>query len=262
MKGLKMYTKHDASSYYRVQQAAYKAQQAALHDRPINRPINLCAPNKASTCGSLYLCALPEQRNQQLRRSRHYKLFALVLALLAICCTPLAAQAKDAGIEWETLNASVITLYQQGQYNHATLFAQRALEISERNAGRGHPDTATSLNNLAALYDTLGNYKKAEPLYRRAIQIRINHFGRKHPLTAVGVNNLATLLYEQKKYKQAEPLFLNALSVLKEKLGEDDASVITLLENLSDLYRATNRPLEAESFALHATEMRNQGASS
>ena len=35
-----------------------------------------------------------------------------------------------------------------------------------------HPSTATSLNNLAALYEAMGEYAKAEPLYREALRIR------------------------------------------------------------------------------------------
>jgi hypothetical protein len=41
---------------------------------------------------------------------------------------------------------------------------QRALAIREKALGRDHPDVATSLNNLAALYDVQGRYADAEPL--------------------------------------------------------------------------------------------------
>jgi len=35
-----------------------------------------------------------------------------------------------------------------------------------------HPDVAQSLNNLAALYNDLGQYHQAVPLYQRALDIR------------------------------------------------------------------------------------------
>ena len=38
--------------------------------------------------------------------------------------------------------------------------------------GREHPDTLTSVNNLAALYDTQGRYGEAEPLYKRALEAK------------------------------------------------------------------------------------------
>ncbi len=44
--------------------------------------------------------------------------------------------------------------------------------------GQEHPDTATSLNNLAELYKAMGDYAKAEPLYRRALAIREKALGQ------------------------------------------------------------------------------------
>ena len=36
--------------------------------------------------------------------------------------------------------------------------------------GPRHPDTLSSLNNLAGLYEDQGRYGEAEPLYREALQ--------------------------------------------------------------------------------------------
>ena len=44
--------------------------------------------------------------------------------------------------------------------------------IYEQVLGPDHPDTASSLHNLAAIYDSQGRYAEAEPLYRRALAIR------------------------------------------------------------------------------------------
>ena len=48
---------------------------------------------------------------------------------------------------------------------------KRALAIREKQLGPEHPDTATSLNNLAGLYHAQGKYEQAEPLYQRALAI-------------------------------------------------------------------------------------------
>ena len=52
---------------------------------------------------------------------------------------------------------------------------------------------ATSLNNLAGLYDSLGDYAKAEPLYKRALAIWEKALGPDHPDVATSLNNLAAL---------------------------------------------------------------------
>ena len=54
---------------------------------------------------------------------------------------------------------------------------------SETVLGEEHPDYATSLNNLACLYNSMGEYAKAEPLYRQALEIRKRVLGEEHPTT-------------------------------------------------------------------------------
>jgi Flp pilus assembly protein TadD len=49
--------------------------------------------------------------------------------------------------------------------------------------GPTHPDTATSLNNLALLYDAQGKYAEAEPLLRHALAIYEKQLGFQHPTT-------------------------------------------------------------------------------
>ena len=60
----------------------------------------------------------------------------------------------------------------QGAYAKAEPLYLRALAITEKALGPDHPDTATSLNNLALLYGSQGAYAKAEPLLRRGIGIQ------------------------------------------------------------------------------------------
>ena len=45
--------------------------------------------------------------------------------------------------------------------------------MRESILGPDHPDVASSLNNLAALYNDKKLYDKAEPLYDRALKIRL-----------------------------------------------------------------------------------------
>ncbi|HLQ10162.1 MAG TPA: tetratricopeptide repeat protein, partial [Ktedonobacteraceae bacterium] len=50
---------------------------------------------------------------------------------------------------------------------------QRALDIYERVLPPDHPETATTLNNLAQLYRDMGQDEKAELLSQRAQNIRL-----------------------------------------------------------------------------------------
>ena len=80
-------------------------------------------------------------------------------------------------------------------------------QLREEVLGPMHPDTATSLNNLAILYDNQGKYDDAEPLYKRALAVTEEVLGPMHPDTATSLNNLAVLYNNQGKYDDAEPLY-------------------------------------------------------
>ncbi|MEH2321058.1 tetratricopeptide repeat protein, partial [Nostoc sp.] len=53
----------------------------------------------------------------------------------------------------------------QGLYDQALPWFEQCLEVSKKRLGESHPDVATSLNNLASLYNSQGRYSEAEPLY-------------------------------------------------------------------------------------------------
>ena len=69
----------------------------------------------------------------------------------------------------------------------------RAVVIREKVLGEEHPDTATSLNNLAILLSDQGSYQEARPLYERALAIREKVYGEEHPYTKRVRQNLTTL---------------------------------------------------------------------
>ena len=77
--------------------------------------------------------------------------------------------------------------------------------------GPRHPDTLTSLNNLAVLYQAQGRYGEAEPLFLEALQASREVLGPRHPDTLTSLNNLAVLYQAQGRYGEAEPLFQEAL---------------------------------------------------
>ena len=77
----------------------------------------------------------------------------------------VAAEAEDAS-KADSLGRQVVELYHAGKYQEAMLIARHLLEIREKALGPQHPDTAKSLNNLALLYEAMGDYAKAEPVFR------------------------------------------------------------------------------------------------
>jgi tetratricopeptide (TPR) repeat protein len=112
-------------------------------------------------------------------------------------------------------------LYQkQGEYEQAEPLYQRTLRLQEQSLGADHPDTASTLHQLAAVYQEQGQYGEAELLYKRALAIDEKVYGSDHARVATDLNNLAGLYYTQGKYSEAGPLFKRSLAICEQQLGE------------------------------------------
>ncbi len=94
---------------------------------------------------------------------------------------------------------------------------------------------ATSLNNLAGLYDNQGRYSEAEPLLQEALAMSKRVLGDEHPDVATSLNNLALLYDNQGRYSEAEPLYQEALAMRKRVLGDEHPDVATSLFNLGGI---------------------------
>jgi tetratricopeptide (TPR) repeat protein len=97
--------------------------------------------------------------------------------------------------------------------------------------GEHHPDVASSLNNLAYLYNAQGRYEAAEPLYQQALELNRELLGDRHPDVAGSLNNLAALCYAQGRYAEAEPLYLEALAILAAGVGTGHPNFQTVFQN-------------------------------
>ena len=149
-------------------------------------------------------------------------------------------------------------LVDRAQHAEAEPLYLRALAIREQELGASHPDTASSLNNLADLYYAQGKYAEAEPLYVHALAICERELGASHPSTALSLNNLAALYKNQGKYAEAEPLYLRALAICERELGASHPDTASSLNNLAGLYWSLGKYAEAEPLYLRALAIYEQ----
>ncbi|POF29862.1 CHAT domain-containing tetratricopeptide repeat protein [Roseibium marinum] len=166
--------------------------------------------------------------------------------------------AQDSASEIGSANAEIVRLYQAGNYSEALKFAQSTLTKAEAALGAEHPDTLTSVNNLAGLYESTGRYGEAEPLYKRALEASERVLGAEHPDTLTSVNNLAFLYERTGRYGEAEPLYKLALEARERVLGAEHPDTLSSVNNLAGLYESTGRYGEAEPLYKRALEARER----
>ncbi|MBV8071486.1 MAG: tetratricopeptide repeat protein [Acidobacteriaceae bacterium] len=123
-----------------------------------------------------------------------------------------------------------------GLYPEADRQLQRALAIRNRILGEHHPDSLTSIHELAGLYHAEGKYAQAEPLFARALEARRRLLGEDNPATLESMNGLAAVYFNEGKLALSEPLYLNVVNMRRRVLGEDHPDTLLSMNDLARLY--------------------------
>ncbi len=148
--------------------------------------------------------------------------------------------------------------YRAAFWQLITPIHEEMLQILETKLGHEHPDVATTLNNLAGLYENLGEYEKALPLYKKALDIHEKVLGPEHPNVATTLNDLALLYKSMGEYEKTLPLYKRALNIYEKVLGPEHPFVATTLNNLAGLYKSMGEYEKALPLNKKALEIREK----
>ena len=114
------------------------------------------------------------------------------------------------------MNQYGIWLQNRGQYTNAEPIFQRALAIRRKVLGKEHPDTLTSMNNLAQTLYAQGDLAGARTLEEQVLEARARLLGKEHPDTLNSMLNLAQTLYAQGDLAGARTLQKQVVRILAE----------------------------------------------
>jgi tetratricopeptide (TPR) repeat protein len=145
-----------------------------------------------------------------------------------------------------------------GQWKDAEGFLLKATKVRRELLGEEHPDTLTSMSNLASTYADQGRWKEAESLEVQVMEARKRVLGEEHPDTLTSMANLALTYSDQGRWKEAESLGVQVMEARKRVLGEEHPDTLTSMANLALTYRDQGRWKEAESLEVHVMEARKR----
>jgi tetratricopeptide (TPR) repeat protein len=154
---------------------------------------------------------------------------------LANHVTALAATTTPSTNLAVLLNWSGALLQEGGYYPLARAHHQQAYNLRREVLGDRHPDTLTSLNNLAGILDAQGELDTARPLYQQAYDLRREVLGDHHPNTLTSLNNLAFIMQAQGELDTARPLYQQAYDLSREVLGDHHPDTLGSLNNLAGI---------------------------
>ena len=179
---------------------------------------------------------------------------ALILVLGAILASaPVQAETES----WKTLNTAGMLAYKEGDFVLAKEMFHRALDVLEESTDLDSR-AATTLNNLGATHEALGEYEQAELRYHHALTQIETIQGAEHPDVVVGLNNLASLYFSRQAFDKAEPLWQRGLAISEKFLGDTHPHLIQSLLTLGLVTQAQQEFDRADTYYLRAIEISKQ----
>ncbi len=148
----------------------------------------------------------------------------------------------------QLLQALAVTLRDLGIFDDALGPQEQSLALRRSALGAEHPETFTSLLNLALLLQAQGSFEDAERSFRQAMEGRRRVLGDEHPDTLTAIDNLGLLLQAKGQLEDAEPYYREAWEGRQRVLGDDHPETLSSLNNVGFLLKAKGRLVEAEPY--------------
>ncbi|AEV86727.1 Nephrocystin-3 [Actinoplanes sp. SE50] len=136
-------------------------------------------------------------------------------------------------------NQAAVFLHDQGVVARTIPLFKQALSDRRRLLSDDHPDTLTSVNNLASAYKAAGDLGRAIPLFKQALSDRRRLLGDDHPGTLTLMLNLAGAYEQAGDVGRAVPLLERTLSAYKRILGDDHADTLNAMNGLASACAST-----------------------
>ncbi|GCB25793.1 kinesin light chain [Aspergillus awamori] len=146
-------------------------------------------------------------------------------------------------------------LSSDGRWKEAEELGVQVLELYKRVLGPEHPDTLSSMSNLALTYWNRGQWKEAEELQIQVMELDKRVLGPEHPDTLSSLANLASTYRDQGQWKEAEEMQVQVLELRKRVLGPEHPDTLSSMANLASTYRIQGRWKEAEELEVQVLEL-------
>jgi CHAT domain-containing protein/Flp pilus assembly protein TadD len=141
-----------------------------------------------------------------------------------------------------------LTYYDLGNYADAIDYLLDIEAILVGVLGKEHPDYASLLLSLGALYESNTDYTKAEHYYLESLVITEHLLGKEHPDYIHSFKNLGFYYYRIGDYTKVEQYFLESLAIIERVLGKEHPDYIYSLVNLGFYYNEIGDYTKAKQY--------------
>ncbi|KZS93989.1 TPR-like protein, partial [Sistotremastrum niveocremeum HHB9708] len=149
-------------------------------------------------------------------------------------------------------------LGEAGRWDDAEALEDPVVGFRKESLGMDHPDTLTSIANLATIYLNQKRLEEAQELELIVMEGRRKVLGVNDPKTLAAMNNLASIYSRQGRWKEAKALHVEVLGTKRQVLGERHPSTLTSMSNLAWIYCKQGQLDEAEKLQSFVLESRTE----
>ncbi len=164
------------------------------------------------------------------------------------------SEAKQAEQAIDLTNCLCVEFWKRGRFRVAEKHGRKAVNISKKYLKPGHPKTATSQSNLAAVLRDLGELKNARDLLRTALEADKQCFEHGHPILAIRQSVLALVLQDLGELEEARDLLRKALEADEKFFEPGHSNIITRQSNLAAVLHDLGELEEARDLLRMALE--------
>jgi serine/threonine protein kinase/tetratricopeptide (TPR) repeat protein len=138
-----------------------------------------------------------------------------------------------------------LTYHALGLDREAIPLQEKARDYYLAVCGQEHPDTLSTMHNLANSYDEAGRRAEALKLQEQVRALRRKVLGPEHPDTLLAMNSLASFYDEVGRRAEAFKLREEVLALCHKVLGPEHPYTLTAMNNLAASYDEMGRRDEA-----------------
>lgn len=149
----------------------------------------------------------------------------------------LEKPSNDEGRMWKLLHMLGMQFQGQGNVELSKQLLEKCHQQQRDTLGPTHPNTLSTLHNLADIYCKLEMYDKAKKALEDVFLRRKATLGASHQDTIGTLHNLAAIHLIQRDYNEAKRIYQEVLNIRKEKLGPSHPLTLNTLSSLAMLHK-------------------------
>ena len=249
----------DSCYYIRVHQVVHDAMKWVMSDCTENQTIKVVG--EAVTSFNKFIVTIPRENRTMDTMYIIPHVRALIIPINTVITTENMSQVHVQDISEKLSNLGNICKM-HCEFNVAKKYLESSLAVRIRLLGDQNVNVASGYNDLALVYNALGDLKQAKEYQQRSLAIFLKKLGAEHVSVATSYGNLASIHQDLGDLEQAKGYQQRGLAINLKKLGAEHVSVATSYGNLASIHHALGDLEQAKEYQQRglAIELKKLGA--